>query len=95
MAKPTKSELELEIQELRQRVEKLEALLAASVQREEQQAPAPPYQPVNPQYTQVPPQYAQPQDQRIQTGSPARQSTVTVHLFAKQKRPQISGAVLD
>jgi methylmalonyl-CoA carboxyltransferase 12S subunit len=42
MAKPTKSELELEVQELRQRVEKLEALLAVSVQKEKQQTPAPP-----------------------------------------------------
>ena len=42
MAKPTKSELELEVQELRQRIEKLEALLAASAQKEKQQIPVPP-----------------------------------------------------
>jgi methylmalonyl-CoA carboxyltransferase 12S subunit len=42
MAKPTKTELEAEVLELRQRIEKLEALLAASAQKEKQQAAAPP-----------------------------------------------------
>ena len=40
MAKQTN--LEAEIKELRQRIEKLEALLAASIQKEKQQPAAPP-----------------------------------------------------
>jgi methylmalonyl-CoA carboxyltransferase large subunit len=41
MAKQTKSELEAEVQELRQRVEKLEALFSATMQKETPKAVAP------------------------------------------------------
>jgi methylmalonyl-CoA carboxyltransferase 12S subunit len=42
MPKQTKSELEVEVQELRQRLEKLETLLAASAQKEKPQPVSPP-----------------------------------------------------
>lgn len=42
MAKQVKTDFELEIRELRQRIEKLEALLAASEQKQKQQPPAAP-----------------------------------------------------